>query len=451
MSKISVKFKITIWYTVILTIISTVAIVLTTVFTWDMLTNDVKIAVQTRVNEFSKKIDIRDGQLYISPGAHFRERGIYTMVFDHNSTFVKGEIPEEAKGFELKYIDSSLRKSIYGNHVCYEYDMQVTLSDKSAYWIKGMKFIDDRICVVNTSVRNNIILTLILIITAGIGGYFILHQAFMPVKKIRKTAKIISESEDLSQRISLKNGKDEIHALANTFDEMLYKLEIAFEKEKQFSADASHELRTPVSVILSECEYTKECAKTIEDYDESITVINRQALKMQKLISELLFLAKSDKHTLKANFEETDLSELLSFVCDEQEDIHSGNIVLKRNITPEISALVDKSLMARLFINVISNAYQYNRKNGVIEVALSEAPDKIILSVKDTGIGISEENIPKIWERFYQIEKSRTHDENMSMGLGLSMVKQITLLHHGNVSVQSTLGQGSSFIFEFPK
>lgn len=449
MSKISIKLKITIWYTVILLIISSAALTVTTAFTWDMLTGDVKAAVQTRVKEFAKKMEIRDGQLYISPGAHFRDRGVYTMIFDSNDVLLKGEMPEEIKGYKHEYSDSRLRKNTYGNHICYEYDMQVTLSDQSPYRIKGIKFIDDKICVVMTALRNNIILTLILIFAAGAGGYFIIYRALIPVNKIRKTAKEISDSEDLSGRISLSGGKDEIHALANTFDEMLEKLEEAFNREKQFTADASHELRTPVSVILSECEYAKECARTIDAYSESIAVINRQALKMQKLISELLFLARADKHTLKANFEETDLSELLTFVCDELENIHSGNIALKRNIEPEISALADKSLMARLFINVISNAYQYNSENGVIEVALSKAADKIIFSVKDSGIGISEENIPKIWERFYQVEKSRTCDDNISMGLGLSMVKQITLLHCGRVSVNSRLGYGSEFMFEF--
>lgn len=318
-------------------------------------------------------------------------------------------------------------------------------------WLKGIASLADEIYTLRSVAKTNLILTLLLIIIAAGGGYFIISRAFAPVNKIRKTAEEIIKSSDLSQRIEIGKGKDEIHELANTFDNMLEKIEQTIEREKQFTQDASHELRTPVAVILSECEYMTDCADTVGDLKESAEAVKKQADKMSKLISELLMISRMDKNTLQVSFEEVDISELLNFVCDEQAEIHGEGISLLREIPTGITADADRFLLTRLFINLISNAYQYGRENGTINVRLSESGDNAVFSVTDDGIGISEENKEKIWERFFQADPSRTANENGSMGLGLSMVKWIAECHGGSVSVESELGKGSTFTFILPK
>ncbi len=291
-------------------------------------------------------------------------------------------------------------------------------------------------------------LAILVILFSSIGGYIILSRLLTPINKIATTAKSIAQSKDLKKRINIGNRIDEIGELANTFDEMLEKIDNAMENEKQFTSDVSHELRTPITVMLSECEFLKECEKTAPEYDESLQMIERQAKKMNTLVSELLSISRMDKQTLKLQFENTDLSELLSFICDEQEKIQNENIKLERNTQDEIYANVDRVLISRLFVNLISNAYKYNKKVGKVIVSLCEKNGKIIFSVTDTGIGISPEDLPKIWERFYQVDKSRSYAENGSCGLGLSMVKWIANAHNGTVSVKSELGIGSTFCFE---
>ena len=326
------------------------------------------------------------------------------------------------------------------------------IPNHDSYWVRGIISVTDESYALKAAAKNNLILTVMLIFAAGIGGYLIIKRAFVPVKKISRTAKEIADSSDLTRRINLGNGKDEIFTLADTFDEMLDKIEQTFEREKQFTSDASHELRTPIAVILSECEYMEECAKTEEELRESSRSIKRQADKMSKLVSELLTISRMDRNTLQLNFEETDLSELVSFVCDEQEEINRGkDTVLVRYIKNGITARTDKFLLARLFINLISNAYQYIESEGIISVSLDECDEFVKFTVTDNGIGISEENIPKIWERFYQVDKSRTANENGNMGLGLSMVKWIAECHGGSIDVKSELGKGSTFIFKLPK
>lgn len=169
---------------------------------------------------------------------------------------------------------------------------------------------------------------------------------------------------------------------------------------------------------------------------------------MSKLISELLTITRMDKNSVKTVFEAVDISELLGFVCDEQEEIHDGSIALHREICGGVCAEADRSLLARLFINIISNAYTYGKKDGNIWVSLKEEKEKIVFSVADDGIGIAPENLDKIWERFYQVDSARTSNEEGNTGLGLSMAKWIAERHGGKISVSSKLGEGSVFRFE---
>ena len=153
--------------------------------------------------------------------------------------------------------------------------------------------------------QNNLIIVLCFVILAGLGGYLIINKALMPVSIMSKTAKDITNSNNLSERINIEPGKrnDEIRDLANTFDSMLDKIEESFKKEKQFTSDASHELRTPISVILSECEYAEECIETAEDYKESTSSIKNQAQKMSKLVAELLTISRMDNDKININLE----------------------------------------------------------------------------------------------------------------------------------------------------
>lgn len=450
MSKLSVKLKVTIWYTAVMMVISAIVLFAMSSITQDMITRDLETRLVRTVTDFSFRLNMPGDRFILPRGQSFYDEGIHMVIVDNEFQAVTDYIPFGLDDVTFEFKHDALRENVYNGHTYLEYDREIKHRNGPSYWIKGLASLTDESYAVKSAIKNNLLLTLILIILAGAGGYLIISRAFVPVNKIRLTAEEISKSSDLSRRIDLGEGKDEIHALADTFDEMLEKIENTLEREKQFTSDASHELRTPVAVIRSECEYLKTCAKTPEEYSESIDSINRQADKMQKLISELLTISRMDKNTVKVNFEETDISELLNFVCDEQEEIHSSQIKLVRNISESVVANVDKFLLARLFVNLISNAYQYSKDEGMVIVTLTDNDSDIIFTVKDDGIGISEENIPKIWERFYQVDGARESDDNTSMGLGLSMVKWIAECHGGSIEVESAIDEGSEFVFRFP-
>lgn len=462
MNKISIKLRVTAWYTLIMIAISAVVMTAMIKVSRDMIVRESGARTVRAVNNLSHVIEGRferklpdEAHLHDFsetdkkiPDFRFFDQGVHLAVYDADHKLVEGVMPFEfADSIALN--DDSIETKVYGGEQYLIYSKSVKNSDGEIRWITGVTSFDNEGRMMDNMIIANLVLTLILIIAAAIGGYLIIKRAFRPVDIISRTAKDISESSDLTRRIALHGGNDEIYRLADAFDTMLEKIELTVENEKQFTSDASHELRTPVAVINSECEYVLECAKTVDEAKESVSSIKRQSDKIAKLITELLTISRMDRNTLKTNFEKIDLSELLGFVCDEQEEIHDGSITMERNIEPCVYAVADHMLIARMFINLISNAYNYGKPGGTVKVSLRGDDGKVIVNIADDGIGIARENLSKIWERFYQVDSSR-NNESGSLGLGLSMVKWIAECHGGKISVTSELGAGTEFMFVMP-
>ena len=229
---------------------------------------------------------------------------------------------------------------------------------------------------------------------------------------------------------------------------MFNRLQTSFENEVQFTSDVSHELRTPISVIISQSEYGLNHTESKEKMENSLRSVLKESIKMSQMISQLLMLSKMDKGHQKLNIEKVNLSELLDIIIDTQQiAADKKNIKINSVISPDIVIPADEILIMRLFINLITNAVNYGKENGYINIELFKFKDKIISKISDNGIGIAQENINKIWTRFYQVDSSRSSD---SSGLGLSMVKWIVEAHKGSISVKSELNKGTSFTVELP-
>ncbi|MBR0276962.1 MAG: HAMP domain-containing histidine kinase [Clostridia bacterium] len=449
MNKVSIKFRVTLWYTLVMICISAVTLIATTSVSQKIFKNDLTEKLIGTVNDTARMIEGGPrGEIKKMPGSHFFEKGVHVAIYDSNREIIGGYMPFDFID-EIEFFDNGQREINYNGEKFITYTRRIYYSPNGEIQILGVVSLTNESQMFQSVMKTNLILVAVLILAAAIGGYLIIKNAFKPVDAISRTAKEISESSDLTQRIGLGNGKDEIYRLGNTFDEMLDKIEKTLEIEKQFTSDASHELRTPVAVINSECEYVLDCAENLDDVKESVQSIKLQADKMSKLISELLTISRMDKNTQYLNFEDVDISELVNFVCDEQEEINKGCIKLKREIESGIIVKADRFMLARLFINLINNAYKYGKENGNIAVFVSNDSDIVTVRVKDDGIGIAEENLPKIWERFYQVNPARTNEDN-SMGLGLPMVKWIANCHGGKIEVESELGKGTEFTFTMP-
>ena len=286
----------------------------------------------------------------------------------------------------------------------------------------------------------------LLVVLASVGGYLIARRALNPIQKISWTARQIGEGNDLKRRIDLGEGDDELHQLAATFNEMFDHLEQSFEQERQFTSDVSHELRTPMAVITAQCEYTLEQERTVEEYEEALRVIRRQGRKMTKLINHMLDFARLEMRSGKYADETLDMAELVNTICQDMKLIREHNISLEYQ-TEAVMFSGNRELLSRLLTNLVSNAYRYGNENGHIFVDLRQKESALILSVKDDGIGIAEDEQEKIFHRFYQTETSRGGE---GTGLGLAMAYEIVRYYNGTIEVESAPGKGSTFTVRLP-
>ena len=229
---------------------------------------------------------------------------------------------------------------------------------------------------------------------------------------------------------------------------MFDKLQKSFENEVQFTSDVSHELRTPISVIMTQSEYGKDIEMTPEEAKHTLNIIFKESKKMSQLVSQLLTLVRIDKGHLKLNLENIDIGELLEISLETQQiNANKKNINFITNIEENIFTFIDEIMILRAFNNIISNAIFYGKENGFVKISLKKENNKIFITFEDNGIGISKENLDKIWIRFFQADSSRTTDNS---GLGLPMVKGIIEAHNGNISVTSELGKGTTFSIILP-
>lgn len=449
MNRLSIKLKVTLWYTLFMTVLALLAISLL----FKMSNYQISSISQRNLTEVVLD-NLEDITYDVEKNAFdidFFEDGVYISVYDTDQTLLFGKVPTNFHN-NVDFKSGSVQTVRDSEMGWYVYDILVEVNNYGNVWLRGVTSLSPANLAVNTMTQISLIVFPFLVIFIAIGGYFITKRAFHPIKQINDTAKKISGGNDLTKRIQLGKGKDEIHQLADTFDGMLDRLQNSFEKEKQFTSDVSHELRTPTSVILAQCEYALDNATSLEELKESLSVIYGQSKKMSSLISQLLTIARTDKGTQALHFEDVNLSDILEIVVDEQKDLAKAkDITILTDIEPNIIFNSDETMMMRLIINLISNAITYGKHGGNIWVGLSSKDSTIIGYVKDDRIGIPKDKISKIWDRFYQVDPSRTSNKEGGVGLGLSMVKWIVQVHGGTIAVESELNEGSTFTFKFIK
>jgi len=289
---------------------------------------------------------------------------------------------------------------------------------------------------------------ILLLLFASLGGGFIIGRALRPVKSIVKTAQDIS-ADDLSLRIDVKNRGDEIGALVDTFNAMIERLDKSVNKIRQFSGDVSHELRTPLTIIRGEIEVLLRKKRSPEEYLKTLNSVLEESFRMEKIINDLLFLSRVEAMDHEIFNDKVRLDEVLHEVLtNRRQALESKNLSLELAGLPALQVQGNRDLIERMVSNLIDNAVRYNSPGGSIAVTLNEHEDKVGLEIRDTGIGIPEESIKHIFDRFFVVDKSRSK-ETGGAGLGLSIVKWIADNHNVKIEVHSKLNQGTVFILWF--
>jgi heavy metal sensor kinase len=290
----------------------------------------------------------------------------------------------------------------------------------------------------------------LLLVGAAAGGYWISTRALAPVDQITQTALSIS-AQNLSSRLVVPHTGDELQRLSETLNGMLERLEAAFKRITQFTADASHELRTPVAVMRTRAELALRKARSAEEYHEVIAEVLAELEKTSALIEQLMFLARADSGGQTLNFTPTNVGEVLREACHQGSALaEAKQVAFQEHIAGEPMWIKgDASSLRRLFLILIDNAVKYTPASGQVEVSLHRNDGFAVAEVRDTGIGIAPSDLPNVFERFYRADKARTRELG-GVGLGLSIGHWITEVHLGTIEVQSAPGRGSSFQVRLP-
>jgi heavy metal sensor kinase len=278
------------------------------------------------------------------------------------------------------------------------------------------------------------------------GGWWLVSRAIHPIDDISAAAVKISAG-DLSQRINVAEAESELGKLASVLNSTFARLDAAFAQQKQFASDAAHELRTPVSVMLTQTQTALNRERSPTEYRETLEACQRAAQRMRKLISALLELARLDAGQEQMKRMKFDLSqtarscvELVRPIADE----HS--IKIHCELSP-LECVGDSERLAQVVTNLLTNAIQYNKPGGEIRIAAQSKGGTALLTVSDTGMGIPAEDLPHVFKRFYRGDKSRTGG---NAGLGLAISKAIIEAHGGAIEVSSEEDAGTTFTIRLP-
>lgn len=448
MNRMSITLRITLWYSLFMLAVVLLMLAFMLGISDTIIQSNAQNQLTTIIDYNVEEVDHDDGEVEVDDDFDFLKNGVSSLVYSSDFAWIAGQLPQ---GFpeETEFVDGETRQVSSAGEQYLVYDRKVTFKKHPEVWVRGVLPLDAVSGIAGTLLQIAMIALPFLAILAAGGGYLITKRAFRPVRLITRTVDSITEGKDLSRRVDMDSGRDEIHALAATFNSMLQRLESSFETERQFVSDVSHELRTPVSVILAQCEYSLGQGAPEGEAQESLQVIERQARRMHRLIAHLLTITRMEQANFQAALSETNLSELLESLMEEANATAPDGVLLRLDIPQGIHARVDSALFARVVENLVQNAFKYGGSH--VDVSLKAENETVALRVSDNGIGISTEDQPKIWRRFYQANPSRTAGEAESMGLGLAIVKQIAHLHHGEITLRSAPGEGSTFIFTFPQ
>jgi heavy metal sensor kinase len=308
---------------------------------------------------------------------------------------------------------------------------------------QSLEHVDDTLAQLRTAL---VIGVPLLSLVAGAGSYLLAARALARIDRITRTVRRIS-ADDLSTRLNLPPVDDEVGRLATTFDNMLARLEESFQRERRFTADASHELRTPIAAIQVIVGTTLENHRSSGDYEQALIDIAEEADRLRTVSEDLLLLARGDSHRPVAR-EHVDLALLLDDVIESIRPLaEEKGLTVTLDASGPLSLQGDTDRLIRLFVNLLDNAIKYTEQ-GTITVTARHPPDeKLCITVADTGVGIAPDHLPHIFERFYRADASRS---TRGAGLGLTIAQEIAQAHDGMIQVKSSVGIGTTFTVLLP-
>ena len=283
---------------------------------------------------------------------------------------------------------------------------------------------------------------------AVFGGWFVAGRALAPIERISRTARAMSDG-DLNARIAVERTESELEQVASTLNTAFDRLRLAVEQERRFIADASHELRTPLSVLRAETEWALDRDRSAHEYKDALTVGRRAAHRMQDIVERLLALVRADVASDVQDFAPVAVRALIDDVAAWLAPMAQERSVHLSVNGPALTVQGDAEQLREALNNVVANAILYNTRGGSVTISTRESGGTATIEVADTGIGIPADAVPRVFDRFFRVDKARSREIGGS-GLGLSIARTIFIAHGGSISCTSEPGVGSMFVISLP-
>ncbi len=446
----TIKFRLTVWYLVVIAILligfGGVAYVLLS----KNLYRNLDSSLRARSEEIQKSIKFEGGTFIF-------DQKVDELVLIYNAD---RELKQRlGPNVEFETIGETVKQALFGNA---SFVSAETVEGPYVRLYAAPFNVDTatRIAIVVGRVPNEILSMLaifrmvilnsavLLLFLAGVGGWFMAGRTLKPVERIADIARGIGEG-DLSRRIDVETD-DELGRLSSTLNGMIGRLEEAFVKQQRFVADASHELRTPLAVMQAETSLALEKPRTQEEYRGALELVSQEVGYMSEIVGKLLVLARTDAGNELLHVQEVDVAGLLTELAQDVDALaQEKGLHLSFGPLDGLTVSGDRVRLRQLFLNILDNALRYTPAGGTISGSVVRKDDLAVVTIGDTGIGIAEEHLPFIFDRFYRVDRVRTDGEG-GTGLGLSIATSIAKMHGGALEVESRIGSGTTFRILLP-
>ncbi len=445
--KLTLRSKMTLWFTLSVVAITLLffgaSIFITRARLTKMLEDDLFLALE----QLSSQVEQKNGRLYFENETPVKSSIMYYITEENGSELF-------SHGEDITLFDAYPVQAGIFTHVQYAGESWLLLD--SSPIPAGDTSVRIRVAASCRQIQQTLhIFQLIFLLgvpfataLAALIGALLAKQSLKPIQQIIRCADEITAG-DLSRRIPEASGKDELGALADTLNHMLASLEESFQRERRFTSDASHELRTPLAVITAYAESLQTNDSLSKEEHGKVETILNECSRMQRMVSQMLTLTRGQEGRYPVLMEKVCLNDVLDGVQAVLEPVATEqSITLHFTAAPNVILSADQSLLTQLVLNLTENAIKYGKVGGDVWLNASQADGSVVLTVRDNGIGISAENLPHVFDRFFRADTAR---DRSGTGLGLSIVQWITSLHGGTIQVKSQLHQGTIFTVTLPK
>ena len=441
--RLSIKARITLWYAALLVAICVVAICFLFLISQHAQTVYCRDTLQSAMVVILDEMEVEHGIIEIDSDID-EVPNVYAALFELDGSLVYGR-----QRVDAPFDQGAVRAVQSGGHSWMILDELVEVPDHAPIWVRLCMSADLSAGVSQTTARMGLLLLPLLAAAALCGGYLITKRALAPVVQMTQTASAIADGGDLSQRSALEGygaDGDELHALADTLEEMLSRLEESFEREKRFTSDVSHELRTPLNAMRTQGEYALS-RDLMDEKDEAIARMLEKNEEMRVLVDQLLLLARLEAGSLPME-DIVELAQVIESVAEDLEPVAQERGMRIETALQPVGIRGNRALITRAVANLTDNAIRYGREGGFVRISLESEGGHVLLRVTDDGEGLKQQALAHVFERFWRGDSARS---TQGTGIGLSIVQLTARAHGGDAMAESAPGQGSCFTLRLPQ